>query len=175
MSKTIIAGAYLALWVAMAAGVIYAVSAAGHSFWLGAVLAFVLFFVVNGFLAYRLKSRQLRLQGEQPPPFLTYLFFPKPFSFSEKLKLPRPFRAILGLVVLVGGTLLALTGGLLLANLDFSKAAHPLGAVFGLLLLLALGLAIGYVGFRVIVVKNDDPLFGRSKGNEKKPSQIGAA
>ena len=175
MSRTIVAGAYLALWVAVAAGVIYAVSTAGHSFWLGAVLAFVLFFVVNGFLAYRLKSRQLRQQGEQPPPFLAYLFFPKPFSFSKKLKLPRPFRVILGLVVVAGGALFTLTGGLLLANFDFSKAAHPLGAVVGLFLLLVLGLAIGYVGFRVIVVKNDDPLFGRSKGNEKKPSQIDAA
>ena len=100
---------------------------------------------------------------------------PHGYRFSKKLKLPRPFRVILGLVVVAGGALFTLTGGLLLANFDFSKAAHPLGAVVGLFLLLVLGLAIGYVGFRVIVVKNDDPLFGRSKGNEKKPSQIDAA
>jgi hypothetical protein len=169
MTPTVIKGAYLALWVALAAGVMYAVMAAGYSFWLAAGLAYVLFFLVNGSLAYRYRARQLKQQGVRPPPFLKYLFFPQPVSFTSPVAVPRPVRVLLGAVILVGGALFVAAGGLILAKLDFSSLAHPVGAVFMLLALAVLGLAIGYVGLRLIVVQNDEPLFSRGGRRSAQP------
>jgi len=66
-----------------------------------------------------------------------------------------------------------LGGGVILANLDYSKLAHPVGSVVMLLVLLALGLAIAYIGVRLIVMKKDDPLLKGTKSGQT--SDIGAA
>jgi hypothetical protein len=79
----------------------------------------------------------------------------------------------LGAVLLIGGSFFVLTGGVILANLDLSKVPHPVGAVVMLLLLSVLGLAIAYVGVRLIVVKKDDLLLKRTKSSQT--SDIDAA
>ncbi len=66
-----------------------------------------------------------------------------------------------------------LGGGVILANLDYSKLAHPVGSVVMLLVLLALGLAIAYIGVRLIVMKKDDPLLKGTKSGQT--SDIGPA
>jgi hypothetical protein len=168
MSPTAIKALYLAAWLGVAVVVIHLAMAAGHSFWLAALLAYAIFFFVNGSLAYRVRARQLREQGEQPPPFLVYLLFPRSFSLREKVRVPRPVRLVLGIVIIVGGVFFVATGTLILANLDFSKIAHPLGAVVMLVALSVLGLAIAFVGWRLMVVKNEDPLFKRLSPNKTK-------
>ena len=174
MSTAGIRAIYVGVCVAIAAAVIYFVSAAGYSFWLGIVAAFVVLFLVNGSLAYRFRARQLRLQGQEPPPFLLYLFYPKPISFSERVPLARPFRALLGIVILIGGAFLVLTGTVILLNLDFAKLPHPLGAAIATIVLASIGVGIAYVGIRLMVVKDDEPMFGRRKSRETKASDIAA-
>jgi len=175
MNPTVIRGAYLALWALVAAAVMYGVIAAGYSFWLAALLAYLLFFFVNGSLAYRYRARKLRQQGEEPPPFLVYLFFPKRVNFKDRVPLPRPFRILLGIFVFVGGGFLVLTGILLLFTLNPSQVPHPVGAVIALCVLAGIGVGIVYVGVRLIVMKNDEPMLTWLKSNETKSSNTGAA
>jgi hypothetical protein len=170
MTATVVKGLYLALWVAIATAGIYAAIAAGHPFWLGAALTFALFFFVNGSLAYFFRARQLRLQGEQPPPFLVYLFRPAPLQYKSRVAVPRPLRLLLGVVIFIGGAFFVLIDVLMLTNLDFSRIPHPVGAVIMLFVLPVLGLAIAYVGFRLMVMKGEDPLFKRTESGEKKSS-----
>jgi hypothetical protein len=124
-------------------------------------------------VAYRLRSRQLRRQGEQPPPFLKYLFFPKPLT--TKVAVPRATRIVLGVLFLIGGALFFMMAGVFANEANYSAIAHAARAVVVLLTLLVFGVAIGYVGFRLIVVKNDEPLLRRSKSTDTTSSHTGAA
>ena len=173
MSATVIKIVYLGLLVAIVATVMYIATAVGLSLWLAAVLAFAIFFFVNGSLAYVSRARQLRGQGEQPPRFLVYLFYPRPFSSA--VAMPRALRVLLGVVILAGGGLFVITGGLILTNLDFSRIPRPIGAVAMLLVLAILGLAFAYVGYRLIIIKNEDSLFKWIKSGKAKSSQNNAA
>jgi hypothetical protein len=166
MAPAVLAGlcAYLGLWVAIAAAAIYFTVAAGYPFWLGAVGAYLLFSLASGSLAYRARAKKLIEQGEKPPPFLKYLFFPKPFSLRDKIAMPRLFRVLLGVVLLLpGGAFIAAAGGLLLVKLDYSTVPHPAAAAVALLFLAATGLGSMYVGYRLVVVKEDEPLFRWAK------------
>src|SRR5258708_12561775 len=106
--------------------------------WIAVVAVVVGLFVLNAALAYGYRSRQLRSQGHEPPPFLVYLFFPKPFKLTSTVSVPRPVRLFLGAVFLIGGTLFILAGGVILGNLYYSRPPHPVDPSFLLLLLLPL-------------------------------------
>jgi hypothetical protein len=154
MTPAVITGLclYLTLWGAMAAAFIYFTVAAGYPVWLGAVAVFLFFTFANGSLAYLARAKQLRAQGQQPPPFFRFLFFPKPFSLRDKVAVPRVFRVLLGVVVLLpGGVFLAAAGGLLLVKLDYSTVPHPAAAAVALLFLALIGLGSMYVGYRMVV------------------------
>jgi hypothetical protein len=162
MKATIVKVSYLGLWLALAGAVVYFAMAQGYSLWLAAVLVYVLFVLVNGTLSYRFRARELRQEGRVPPPFLTYLFFPKPLKLGGDVAVPRPLRLLLGIVVFLGGVFFVATGVLILVNLDLSTVVHRTGAVTMLVAFAVLGLAISYVGWRVLVVKDGDRLFGSS-------------
>jgi hypothetical protein len=168
--KTRVAMLFYFVWAALAAGIIYLVTDAGHSFWLAATLAYVLFIFVNGSLAYVFRARQLRREGKQPPSYLMYLFFPK--GVRHNVAVPRPLRVLLGILISLGGALFVIVGGLMLTAMDFWRMPHSIGAVAMLLVLLVLGAAFAYVGFRLIIVKKDEPLLRR---RQTKSSQIDAA
>jgi hypothetical protein len=173
--KAIAVTIYIGVWGAIAAAVIYLASETGHSLWVGAGVACVLFFLVNGSVAYRFRARQLRQQGKEPPSYLVYLFYPKPINFREPIALPRAFRVLLGIVILIGGAFLVLAGTVLLFTLDLSKVPHPVGAVIGLVVLASVGVGSLYVGVRLMVMKNDEPMLKGRKSGETKSSSIGAA
>lgn len=159
MNTRVAAGLYVGLWAAASAAVIYVVTGAGISLWLAAVLAYLLFLFVNGSLAYVFRVRQLRREGKPPPSYLSYLFFPKglreTLSVRNTVSVPRPIRVLLGLVISLGGAVLVVGGGFILNDPDFSRMPHPFVAIF---MLVAMGVAFAYVGLRLIIVKNDEPL-----------------
>lgn len=161
MSRRLVAALYLVFWAALAALVIYLVTVAGYSIWLGAGVACAMFFFVNATLAYIDRARQLRLQGQAPPPFLVFLFSPTASGFSSDVAVPKPVRLVLGAVVLLGGAAFAALGGLFLVVVDFSTVPYPLGARVMLLVFCALGLAFVYIGFRLLVMKSEERLFPR--------------
>jgi hypothetical protein len=147
---------YFVVWVGIAAAVIYLATALGYSLWLAAALAYLLFILVNGSLAYVFRARQLKREGKQPPSYLLYLFFPR--GIRHTVEVPRPLRLCLGVIVSVGGGVFVAGSALALTDANFSRMPHPLAAVA---MLLVLGIAFAYVGVRLIIVENDEPLFRR--------------
>jgi len=152
----IAAGLYLAAWTAIATAVIYVLVRAGQPLWLALALASLLFIFVNGSLAYGVRARQLRREGKQPPRYLVYLFFPR--GVQSEVALPRPIRIILGIPIALGGALLLVFSCLMPLSTKLSQVPHPLGAVVLPLLLASLGAAFMYVGYRLLVMQNDEPL-----------------
>ena len=69
------------------------------------------------------------------------------------VRLARPFRLLLAVVVFVGGILFLALGGLLFFATDRSRLPSPTGALLLLLLILALGCAFAYVGVRLALIK----------------------
>ena len=126
------------------------------SAWITVIAIAIALFLANATLAYRYRSRKLRSLGQEPPPFLKYLFFPRPLP--QRVPIPRPVRLILGLLFLAGGAFFVL-----IAALPFipSARSHSDPLILGLVVLAcgSIGAAIGYTGFRLVVVKNDEPLF----------------
>ena len=60
------------------------------------------------------------------------------------VRLARPFRLLLAVVVFVGGILFLALGGLLFFATDRSQLPSPTGALLLMLLILALGCAFAY-------------------------------
>ena len=174
-TRATVVAIFFGVWIAIAAVVIYFASVLGYSSWSGVAAALVLFFLANGSLAYLYRARQLRQQGKEPPPFLVYLFFPKPLNFREPVRLSRPFRVLLGIVVVIGGVFLVLAGTVILFTQDVSKFPHPVGGVIALVVLASVGVGSVYVGMRLMVMKDDEPMLMRRKRNETQSSNSGAA
>jgi hypothetical protein len=157
MNTRVATGLYLVAWIVLSAGIVFGLVHAGISIWAAAALVYLVFTFVNGTLAYRHLARKLAPQGLAPPPYLSYVFFgsrgPGPIRVS------RPVRVLLALVVASGGVLFVV-----MAILLASKLPSPLvPSGVGVLAVLALfGCAFIYVGVRLAVVKDDEPLFKRS-------------
>ena len=124
--------------------------------------------LVSGTLAYRYRSRQMRATGQEPPSYLVYLFMPFATVFATpvttRVSIPKPIRILLGLVVLPGGFFFLLIAYLLFTS-DHAMQSHPIAAVVATALVAALGATFAYVGFRLIMVSDEEQLFGR-KGKE---------
>jgi hypothetical protein len=103
----------------------------------------------------------MRSEGKEPPPFLVYLFFPK--GMSARVPFPRPLRVIVGFVISLGGAALLVLGATIFAAVEFAKLSHPIAAAVVLVLFAALGVPILYVGFRLMVAKDDEPLMKLGK------------
>ena len=150
---------YVVFWAAVAGLVVIFMTRAGYSLWFAAVVAYLLFIFLNGSLAYRFRARQLRREGKQPPSYLAYLFFPK--GLRHTVAVPRLVRILLGVIIAVGGVLFVIGAALMLKELEFSSMLHPIRTIAAVGVLIVLGSVFAIVGFRLIIVENDEPLFGR--------------
>jgi hypothetical protein len=141
--------AYLALWAAVAAGIIYWVVGIGYSVWAAIASAFLLFIFVNGSLAYRSRARQLRLEGKEPPPYLQYLLFPKgPPKFKKEAL--QSTHILLGVVATaVSGGLLVLCGVGLAFDAKWSRISQPLLAAAICIFLVGIGALFLYLSWRL--------------------------
>lgn len=138
MSKKLFTAIYLGLWAALGAVLVYVGVSAGQSPWLMAGAVFVAFYFINGFLAYFIRARQFRGQGKPPPQFIKFLFPTE--KFVEPVQFPAAIHVALGLTVILGGALLVYGGGVFVFGFK-----RPIGW-----LLISLGAAFVYVGYRVI-------------------------
>ena len=124
--------------------------------WATVVAVFVVFFFVNGSLAYVGRTRQLKREGQTPPAYASYLFQTQ--KLGQPITIPAPVRVALGLVVVFGAALFVLSGGI------FILAAEHSGQVVGGSLFLTLGGAFAYVGHRVIRMNRPNRrLFGADR------------
>ncbi|HWI83652.1 hypothetical protein [Ramlibacter sp.] len=149
--------AYVGVWVVIAAAAIYFAVSHGFSWWHAAVPSYLLFLFLNGSLAYVFTKRRLESEGRQAPPYLSYLFLPK--GKPQRISVPRPIRALFGIVIFLGGLLFVAFGALLVSGPNLSSAPHPIEAAALLLLLVAMGVLFMYVGGRLVVMRADEALF----------------
>lgn len=137
--------------------------------WIVVIGAVVVLFFLNGTLSYIYRARQMRSEGKEPPSYLRYMFFP--VSFYGRVPMPRSVRWPLGLIVFVGGLLFVLLGVALMLLVDPSKLAHPLLLLVPILIFAPLGAGIGYVGWRMLRMKNEDePLLGITRKWREEPT-----
>ena len=167
MNRRVVIGLYVAAWATVLISVVFALNFAGVSLWLSLVLAYLLFVILNGSIAYRYRAHKLRLEGKQPPSYFTYLFFPS--RFQSTVRVPRLIRVVLGIIVSLGGVLFLLMDVVLSLHLELSKVPHPIGTIILLLILALLGAGFLYVGVRLLIMNDDEMLFKRSRPSSKTP------
>lgn len=142
MKLKLLVAMYLGSWVGLAAVLAYFGVGIGVPVWATAVSVFVVFFFVNGSLAYVYRSRHLKREGQTPPGYVNYLFQTQ--KISDPVQVPAPVRVALGLIVAFGAALFVLAGGVLILG------AKNSGQLLAGCILLALGSAFAYVAYRVI-------------------------
>ena len=141
--------AYLALWAAVTAGLIYGIVLAGYSAWIGVASGFVLFLCVNGSLAHRARVRQFRLEGKEPPSYLQFLFLRRGFpKFKEEA--PRFDHFLVGMAAALTGLFFVFLGLGLAFGSDWSRVSQPilLGSVS--VILAAIGAVFLYLAWRMV-------------------------
>jgi uncharacterized membrane protein len=149
--------AYLALWAAVAGGIIYGVVRAGYSAWVAVASAFLLFFFVNGSLAYRARVQQLSLEGKDPPRYLHYLFFPQgPRMFKQEA--PRSIHLLVSAAAALTGVFFVFCGIALAFDAKWSRISQPpLLAAAICIFLAAIGAAFLYLSWRLLPFGKKSP------------------
>ena len=147
---------YLALWAAVAGGMIYGVVRVGYSAWVAVAFAFLLFVFVNGSLANRARVRQLRLEGKEPPRYLQYLFFPRG-SPNFKQEAPRSTHLLVGVATALTGAFFVFCGVALAFDAEWSRISqsHLVAAIC--ILLASIGAAFLYLSWRLLSFGKKSP------------------
>jgi hypothetical protein len=149
MNKRLGLAAYLALWAAVAGGVIYGIVRAGYSTWVAVAGAFLLFVFVNGSLAYRARVRQLRIEGKEVPRYLQYLFFPQGLP-KFKQEAPRSTHLLVGIAAAFTGTFFVFCGVALAFDAEWSRISQPLLVAAICIVLTSIGVAFLYLAWRLL-------------------------
>jgi hypothetical protein len=142
--------AYLALWAAVAGGIVYGIVLAGYSAWVAVAFAFVLFVFVNGSLAYIARVRQFRLQGKAPPPYFQYLFFPRGIP-GYKDEAPGSTHFLVGIAAALTGVFFVFCGVALALDAEWSRISYPIAAASFCVILAGMGAAFLYLAWRLVV------------------------
>lgn len=158
MSTRLLLGlaAYLSLWAAIAAGIVYAMVQVGYSAWAGGIWAFLTFLFLNGSLAYRAKVRQLRSEGKEPPQYFQYIFFPqgRP-KFKEAA--PRSTHFIVGFATALTGAFFVFCGIALAFDAEWSRISKPFIAAAICIVLAGIGVAFLYLAWRLLAFNKKAP------------------
>lgn len=141
--------AYLALWATIGGSVIYGIVHAGYSASLAVVFSSLLFVCVNGSFAYRARSRQLRSQGEQPPTYLQYLFFPRGFP-KLKQEASKSTHLLVGIAAALLGVFFVFCGVALAFDAEWSRISQPFLAVAFCIVLASMGAAFLWLAWRLL-------------------------
>ena len=147
MNKRLALAIYLALWGALAAGIVYGTVLAGYPAWIAVGFAFLFFLFANGSVAYRARSRQLRAEGKEPPPYLKYIFFPSGFP-KLKGEEPRSTHVVVGIAAALMGLFLMFCGLGLAFAAQWSRIDSPVLAASLCLILIGVGALFLYFAWR---------------------------
>lgn len=161
---------YITLWLAVASGVIYGIVVIGtsaglalrYSFGLAWIVVTLLFVFVNGSVAYRYRSRLLRLEGKTPPPYLQYIFFRNGFdNFKKELspknlknEAPRLLQIIVGILTAITGMFFVGFGVGLALDAEYSRIQQPIQAALVFMAIASIGVALLYLAWKMIARRN---------------------
>jgi hypothetical protein len=148
---------YLLLWAAIAAAAIWGMASAGFPLWVAVVLVFLLFWFLNGTLAYRAKARQLRGEGKEPPGYVRYLLIPAGVpKFREQA--PRSMHGLVGIAAFATGAFFWFCGGWLALTAQWGRISDPMVVGVFCLVLVGMGTTFLYLAWRLFVAsrRKDD-------------------
>ena len=144
--------AYLAIWAAVAGGIVYGTVRAGYSAWVGVASALLLFVFLNGSLAYRARARQLRLEGKEPPPYFRFLLLPQGFPrFKEEAS--RSGHFVVGIAAALTGLFLVFCGVALAFDAEWSRIPRPILAASLCVILAGVGALFLYLAWRLVAFR----------------------
>jgi hypothetical protein len=83
---------------------------------------------------------------------------------ESSVRLARPIRVLLAGVVLLGAAFFVAVGGLFLFAIDRSALPHPTGALVLMLFMILLGFGMGYVGVRLLRIREHTDHLLSSRG-----------
>ena len=161
MNIRVAVGLYAAVWLVLAALFVAGMSYAGFSFWWSVPLAYLIFAVVNGTLAYGHRCYRLSQHGLPAPSYLRYLLVGN--GFKREVHVPRPVRWLLALVVGAGGMGFVGLAAILATQFANHHVPSPIAAASLLFLLAVLGLCFVYVGVCLALVKGNERLLSRAR------------
>lgn len=144
--------AYLALWAALAAGIIYGMVWAGYSAWMAVASAFLLFLFLNGSLAYWARVRQVRLEGKEAPSYLQFIFFPQGAP-RHKEPAPRSTHLLVGVAAALTGMFFMFCGIALAFDAEWSRISNPILAAGICVVLAGLGALFLYLAWRIVAFR----------------------
>jgi hypothetical protein len=147
MNKRFALTLYLAVWAGISAGVIFGITRAGYPLWAAVSIAYLLFMILNGSLAYIFFARRRRLEGNEVPSYLRYIFLG---SGTRKYKegADRFTHLLVGVAAALLGAFLVFCGGALAMRVDWARMPHPFIGTAMCLVLAGIGVAFLYVAWR---------------------------
>jgi hypothetical protein len=149
MIKRLAIASYVAVWIALAGGVIYGVVRSGYSMSIAVASAFILFLLVNGSLAYLARARQLRMEGKEPPRYLSYLFFPHGLRIYKE-EAPKSTHLLVGIAAALIGAFFVFCGVALAFDAEWSHISQPLVAAAICIVLASIGAVFLYLAWRLL-------------------------
>jgi hypothetical protein len=149
--------AYFALWAVVAGGAMYGIVRAGYSVPVAVACAFLLFFFVNGSLAYRARSRQLTREGKEPPRYLQYLLLPQGLpKFNQEA--PRSTHLIVGIAAALIGLFFVFCAFALAFDAEWSRISQRVLAAVICIILASMGVAFLYLAWRLLSFGSRSPV-----------------
>lgn len=161
MVKIVLVVLYLSVWAAIAVSIGFGLLRAGLSPWLAVSGAWLLVMLLVGSLSTALRARRHAPGGKQAPGYFRSVFG-LGLSRSElqaQIRVPRPVRIVLGVVVFITSLIFLAGAGLLLAGPGIKEAPLPLGGIVFAIVMVMAGAAFGYVAVRLFVVRDNESLF----------------
>jgi hypothetical protein len=144
---------YWLFWLLVGWGVVQLAATFGVSWTDALAPAFLVVFFGIGSAAYLAKRRRLLAAGQPAPRYLATVV---PVDPKQTVPFPRPLRMLVGAIFLLFGVLFAIGTVLLFVGFIIDRkflAALLVGAMFG-----SFGMAITYVGWRLLVVRDGERL-----------------
>jgi len=147
--RVAMATAYLTLWAIVTIGIVYFAVHAGYP-WVAVICAYLLFVFLNGTLAYKARSHQLKLQGKDPPPYSRYLFVPSGFP-RFKQEAPRFAHMVVGIAAAITGAFFVFCGVALALDAEWSRILNPILVAAICLVPTGIGGVLLYLAWRILI------------------------
>jgi hypothetical protein len=159
MKARILVSLYFLLWIGIAVVAFHYAKQLEFSSLSAVIFAFLLFSFGNSSIVYFFCNHRLKQEGKPSVGYIKSVFLPK--KTHETVAIPRPIKIILGAIVFLGGA--GFLGVVFLVTRDvyYTSSVDLFVKLLFLLTLIVVGATFSYIGYRLLVIKDDERIFRR--------------